>query len=108
MEESTASAVDPWLGRQLAGCVLREVLGAGGMGTVYRAEQLALARTVAVKLLRPQLAASPRALARFEREARAAARLNHPRCVTIYDFGVADETPFLVMEYVVGSDLATV
>ena len=68
--------------------VLGEVLGTGGMATVWRARDEVLGREVAVKVLSPQYAADPGFLARFEREARHAARLSHPRLVTVFDCGV--------------------
>jgi non-specific serine/threonine protein kinase len=79
-------------------------IGAGGMGEVYRARQLALDRTVAIKVLPP--AASADAERRFEREARAIARLRHPHVVTVHDLGRAPEVgAYLVMEYVDGRSL---
>ena len=78
--------------------VLGEVLGTGGMATVWRATDEVLAREVAVKILSPEYAADPRFAARFEREARHAAALSHPRLVTVFDCGIDNGTAFIVME----------
>ncbi|HLN71583.1 MAG TPA: protein kinase [Streptosporangiaceae bacterium] len=88
--------------------VLGEVLGTGGMATVWRARDEVLGRDVAVKVLSPQYAADPGFLARFDREARHAAGLSHPRLVTVFDSGVDGTTPFLVMELVAGRTLRQV
>lgn len=82
------------------------VLGAGGMGVVYKARQKHLDRWVALKVLSESLAASPSFVERFEREARVLARLNHPNIVTLYDFGQAGGFCYLLMEYVDGVNLA--
>jgi predicted Ser/Thr protein kinase len=82
-----------------------ELIGRGGMGSVHRARQRSLDREVAIKLLPADLAAQPGFVARFEREARALARLNHPHIVTVHDSGVVDGHCFLVMEYVAGVSL---
>ena len=74
-------------------------LGAGGMGEVYRASDSRLDRTVAIKVLRPHLLQSEEARHRFDREARAISRLNHPHVCTLYDVGHQDGVDFLVMEY---------
>jgi serine/threonine protein kinase len=71
-------------GTRLGSYEIRTLLGAGGMGEVYRAHDTRLDRDVALKVLPPALAASPDAHARFECEARAAAALNHPNIVTLY------------------------
>jgi serine/threonine protein kinase len=85
------------------------LLGVGGMGRVYRAEQVALGRTVAVKVVHPHLAHDDLAVGRFLTEARAASRLSHPNCVAIFDFGrTVDGHPYIVMEYLRGRDLARV
>lgn len=96
--------------RTLAGRYrLEEVIGRGGMSTVYRATDAVLGRIVAVKILLAALAeADPTYLARFEREARAAAALTHPGVVTVYDTGADDESRFIVMEYVAGRSLAAI
>ncbi|MEK6300516.1 MAG: protein kinase [Acidobacteriota bacterium] len=81
-------------------------LGAGGMGTVYRATRLLIGDSVAVKLLHPEQVADSLAVERFRREAQAAARLKHQNAVTIYDFGVSDDgLVYLVMELVEGRSL---
>jgi hypothetical protein len=84
------------------------VLGHGGMGTVYLATQLSLDRPVALKIMSKHWAADPVFVARFTREAFAAALLNHPNVVQIYDIGDVDGTKFFSMEYVPGKTLAEV
>lgn len=81
------------------------VLGRGGMGTVYEAHDTALERVVAVKLLRPEIADDAQIVKRFFREARAAAKVNHPNLTYIYFVGTADDRPFFAMEYVPGLSL---
>lgn len=88
---------------------LGKVIGRGGMGTVYRAVDSVLGRPVAVKVLRGQLADDdPSSVARFEREARAAAALNHPAVVAVYDTGADDTSRFIVMELIVGRSLEAI
>jgi serine/threonine-protein kinase len=87
---------------------LLAVLGTGGMATVWRARDEMLGREVAVKVLSPHYAADPEFLARFEREARHAAAVSHPRLVTVFDCGVEGGTPFIVMELVAGRTLRQV
>jgi serine/threonine protein kinase len=77
-------------------------LGKGGMGAVYRAVQLSLNRDVALKVLSKELAKNESLIQRFEREARAAARLSHPNLIRVFDFGQTDETYFISMEFVDG------
>jgi len=84
--------------------LLRE-LGRGGMGRVYLARHRRMDRIVAIKTLAPQLVRQPKAVKRFRREVKAAARLVHPNIVTAYDAGEKDGVHFLVMEYVDGLDL---
>ena len=83
-----------------------ETLGTGGMATVWKAKDTVLDRWVAIKRLLPHLANDPDISERFEREARASARLNHPGIVAIYDSGVDDDGAYIVLEYVDGESLA--
>ena len=82
-----------------------EKLGAGGMGEVYKGEDLALLRPVAIKVMSKQGESAPAGDARFLREARAASAFNHPNIVTIYEIGETDEHTYIVMEYVEGRSL---
>ncbi len=84
---------------------LEEKVGAGGMAEVYRAFDTTLDRTVAVKVLHPQYAGEEDFVERFRREAQAAANLNQPNIVNVYDWGAENGTYFLVMEYLVGRNL---
>ena len=101
--------------RELGSYQLGELLGRGGMGEVYKARHCMLARPAAIKLIRPEMLgaadeeAAKLAVARFKREAEAAANLRSQHTVELYDFGVtADGTLYLVMEYLEGMDLETV
>jgi serine/threonine protein kinase len=85
--------------------VLQE-LGRGGMGVVYKARHLGLDRILAVKLIRADLSLHPQARKRFEAEARAVARLDHPAIVRVYTSGAHEGQPYFVMEYVAGGSLA--
>jgi len=80
-------------------------LGAGGMGEVYKARDQRLGRLVAIKLVSDELAADRIASERLSREARLTSLLNHPNIVTVYDVGVTDGHPFIVMEFVAGQSL---
>jgi serine/threonine protein kinase len=93
--------------RRIASYTLLEPIGHGGMAVVYRARQDSLERTVAIKILSENLAASPEFLERFRREARTAANLRHPNVITVFDFGQDERgVPYLVLEYIEGPTLA--
>ncbi len=86
---------------------LEQTLGTGGMALVYKAKDLMLERSVAVKVLREDLSTDRSFRERFRQEARAAANLSHPNIVTVHDFGLDQGHLFIVMEYVPGTDLKT-
>ncbi len=86
---------------------LQQSLGSGGMAVIFKAHDLMLERTVAIKILREDFSNDPHFRERFKQEAKAAANLSHPNIVTIHDFGLDQGRLFIVMEYVPGTDLKT-
>src|SRR5215216_7528079 len=101
---------DSLIGTTLAGKYRIDArLNEGGMGAVYRATHVLMEKTVAIKVLRPSLAADEKIVARFSREARAASRISHPHALSVTDFGEAENgIVFLVMEFLKGQTLKNV
>ena len=105
---------DEWSGRtlgvgdRLAGYEVESFVARGGMAVVYRARDLSLERTVALKVIAPELASNEKFRQRFVRESEIAASIDHPNIIPIYAAGEADELLYLVMRYVPGEDLGVV
>src|SRR6266536_2872563 len=95
----------PELGSDFLGYRIEELISRGGMGVVYRAYDLRLKRTIALKLVAPELALDERFRARFARESELAMSLEHPNVVPIYDAGDVDGRLYLAMRYVEGTAL---
>ena len=97
---------DTVTGQTVAGYLITERVGRGGMGTVYKALQLSLDRTVALKILSPELCKNTRFVEMFMREARSAGQLNHPNIVHVYDVGKWRDIYYLSMEFMAGGSVA--
>ncbi len=93
------------VGKTLRNYRITEKLGVGGQGTVYKATDLKLGRTVVIKVIPPELSAKEANLKRFEREARLASSLDHPNICTIYDLDVVDGVHFIAMQHVEGKNV---
>src|SRR3954452_19562005 len=97
---------DPLVGRTVAGkYIVESLIGSGGMGSGYRAKQLVLEKTIALKVMHDECARNAGFAARFRREAKAASRLDHPGSIRILDYGEDDGLLYMAMEYLDGTDL---
>lgn len=92
-------------GQHIGQYEIRDKLGEGGMGAVYRAEQSAIGRSVAIKVLSTNFADDPESLDRFKREVDIIAQLEHPHVLPVYDFGQIDGSPYIVMRFMGGGSL---
>lgn len=97
---------DKLVGKEIGGCRLIRRLGAGALGVVYEAEQVSVGRRIAMKMLSSRAAAQPEVVARFQREAKLSAAIQHPHVVGVFNCGVDRGVNYLVMEYVDGTTLA--
>lgn len=100
-------AVDQFLGQTFGHCKVKTKLGQGGMGAVYSAHHQGLNKTVAIKVLTSEMSSNKELIERFIREARSAAKLEHPNIVQVFDIGLRGGIYYIVMQYVDGTDLHT-
>src|SRR4051794_2567673 len=105
MRSRTAPITELAIGSLLGGYRIVALAGRGGMGIVYRATQLGLDRTVALKLIAPEFAHDKQFRERFKRESRLAASIDHPNVIPVYEAGEADGALFIAMRWVEGRDL---
>ncbi len=105
-EPQVVEGRDSYLGRQFGGYVLEKKIGQGGMGLVYMGRQVSLDRVVAIKILNKALNDNIEFIKRFEREAKSIAKISHANIVAVYDFGVCDDSRYMVCEYIEGQSLA--
>jgi serine/threonine protein kinase len=105
LEQLYHYSMENFIGQQIDSYRIESIIGSGGMGTVFRAYDINLARPVGFKMMRQQYTSQPQFQQRFQQEARAAARLNHPSIVQIYQFGRFQDHLYIVMEYVPGLSL---
>ena len=105
-DRRVSASAQTWLGRIVEGRYrVIEVVGRGGMGVVYKVEHVRMGKMAAMKVLHKDLAEDPEIVRRFEQEAAAVSRLNHPNTVQVFDFGAAQGALYLIMELVRGQDL---
>jgi serine/threonine protein kinase len=105
-ERDVMTSADPLIGTTVGGCEILEVIGQGGMGVIYKARQVSLDRIVAMKVLASHLAENTDFVQRFQREARAVAKINHPNILSVYDVGEEQHVNFMIMELIEGQSLA--
>jgi len=108
LQQTFAVPADPLIGQALGQFEIIELIGRGTMGAVYKAHQASLARLVAVKVLSEALAADPKFVAHFERQARATAGVNHPNVIAVIEVGEERGRHYVAMEYVDGESLAAI
>ena len=100
------SSNDQFIGQTLGGCLILDFVGQGGMGVIYKARQKSLDRIVAIKILSHKLSDDATFIERFQREARAIARVNHPNVLAVYDVGDENGIYYMIMEFIDGGNLA--